>query len=492
MYYLGVDLGTSSIKLVAADENGVILATESAEYGLSFPKTGWSEQNPEDWVKGFYESLEKLSHKIDLKKIRGISFGGQMHGLVMLDRDDFVIRPAILWNDGRTTEECDYLNHVIGQDKISSYTANMALTGFTAPKILWVRKHEPENFAKINKIMLPKDYLCYVLTGVHSCDYSDASGMLLLDVKNKCWSKEMLDICGIKEEMMPKLFESYAVCGVIKPEIASKCGLSEGTRVIAGAGDNAAGAIGTGTVKDGMTIVSLGTSGTVFVAVDKFAVDDKNALHMFAHANGRYHLMGCMLSAASSNKWWMDEIIGTKDYKAEQAKIGTLGENNVFYLPYLMGERTPHNDPNARGAFVGMSMNTKREDMTLAVLEGVTFALRDSVEIARSLGVNITTIRATGGGAKSDLWRKLLADILNVNVEIMNSEEGPGYGAAILAMVGCGVYKSVFEATDKMIKVAETITPDPELVKKYDKKYKIWKNIYPALKTTYDEIAKQD
>ncbi len=492
MYYLGVDLGTSSIKLVAADEKGIIAASESAEYGLSFPKTGWSEQNPEDWVKGFYESLEKLSHKIDLKEICGISFGGQMHGLVILDRDDNVIRPAILWNDGRTTDECYYLNHVIGQEKISAYTGNMALTGFTAPKILWVKKHEPWNFAKITKIMLPKDYLCYVLTGVHATDFSDASGMLLLDVKNKCWSKEMLDICGIKEEMMPRLFESFDVCGKVKPEIAAKCGLREDTRVMAGAGDNAAGAIGTGTVKDGMTIVSLGTSGTVFVAVDNFMVDDKNALHMFAHANGRFHLMGCMLSAASSNKWWMDEIIGTKDYKAEQEKIGILGENNVYYLPYLMGERTPHNDPNARGAFVGMSMNTKREDMTLAVLEGVTFALRDSVETARSLGAKITTVRATGGGAKSGLWRKLLANILNVNVEIMNSEEGPGYGAAILAMVGCGIYKSVFEATDKIIKVSDTIVPDAELVKKYDKKYKIWKNIYPALKNVYGEMAKEE
>ncbi len=489
MYYLGVDLGTSSIKLVVMDEKGAIQATAGAEYGLSFPKPGWSEQEPADWVKGMKESFKKLSEKVDLKKVKGISFGGQMHGLVILDDKDNVIRPAILWNDGRTQKECDYLNKTIGREKISSYTANMALTGFTAPKILWVKENEPENFKKIKKIMLPKDYLAYVLAGVHCTDYSDASGMLLLDVKNKCWSKEMMELCDVKEEQLAKLYESYEVVGTVKTDMAAELGLGEGVKVTAGAGDNAAGAIGTGTVKNGMTIVSLGTSGTVFTASDKFAVDDKNALHMFAHANGKYHLMGCMLSAASSNKWWMDEIIGTKDYAGEQKNIGELGENHVYYLPYLMGERTPHNNPNARGSFVGMTMDTTRSDMTLAVLEGVTFALRDSLEIARSLGVKIDTIRATGGGAKSPLWRKLLANIMNVNVEIMNSEEGPGYGAAILAAVGCGEYKNVEEATDKIVKVSDKLSPDAELVKKYEVKYNVWKKIYPALKDVFDDVA---
>ncbi len=489
MYYLGVDLGTSSIKLVVMDEKGAIAATAGAEYGLSFPKPGWSEQNPSDWVKGMKESFKKLSEKIDLKQVKGISFGGQMHGLVILDENDNVIRPAILWNDGRTQKECDYLNKTVGRDKISSYTANMALTGFTAPKILWVRDNEPENFKKIKKIMLPKDYLAYVLTGVHCTDYSDASGMLLLDVKNKCGSKEMLALCDVKEEQLASLYESYDVVGTVKADMAAELGLSDGVKVTAGAGDNAAGAIGTGTVKDGMTIVSLGTSGTVFTSCDKFAVDDNNALHMFAHANGKYHLMGCMLSAASSNKWWMDEIIGTKDYAGEQKNIADLGDNHVYYLPYLMGERTPHNNPNARGSFVGMTMDTTRSDMTLAVLEGVTFALRDSLEIARSLGVKIDTIRATGGGAKSPLWRKLLANIMNVDVEIMNSEEGPGYGAAILAAVGCGEYASVEEATGKIVKVSEKLSPDADLVKKYEVKYNVWKKIYPALKDVFDDVA---
>ena len=488
MIYLGVDLGTSSIKLVAMDANGEIKGTAGAEYGLSFPHTGWSEQAPADWVKGMEEALKKLSEKIDLKEIAGISFGGQMHGLVMLDENDNVIRPAILWNDGRTQEECDYLNKTIGRDKISAYTGNMALTGFTAPKILWVKKHEPENFAKIKKIMLPKDYLAYVLSGVFCTDVSDASGMLLLDVKNRKWSKEMIEICGIREDMLAKVFESYEVVGTVRPEIAEKYGFSKDVKIIAGAGDNAAGAIGTGTTEQGMCIVSLGTSGTVFIACDEYAVDPDNALHMFGHATGKYHLMGCMLSAASSNKWWMDEIIGTKDYAAEQAKIAEIGKNHVYYLPYLMGERTPHNDPDARGAFIGMTMDTTRADMTLAVLEGVAFALRDSYEVAKSQGINISRTKMCGGGAKSVLWRNIIANVFNMEVDIPVSEEGPAMGGAMLAAVGCGVFGSVKEAADAIVKVKETIKPNPQVSARYEKRYQIFKNIYPSLKSIYKMI----
>ncbi|MCR5153229.1 MAG: xylulokinase, partial [Lachnospiraceae bacterium] len=330
--YLGIDLGTSSVKLVAMDETGKIIGSASESYGLSFPKPGWSEQDPADWVNGMEKSFKKLSAQFDLKEVKGISFGGQMHGLVILDKEDKVIRPVILWNDGRTAKECDYLNKTVGREKISSYTANMALTGFTAPKILWVKENEPENFARIEKIMLPKDYLAYLLSGVFCTDVSDASGMLLFDVKNKCWSDEMIKICGIKKEMLANIFESYQVVGNITKEWAARLGLSEDVKIIAGAGDNAAGAIGTGTVKDGMCIVSLGTSGTVFISSDRFAVDKDNALHMFAHANGKYHLMGCMLSAAYSNKWWMEDIIGTKDFAGEQAKMDKLGHNHVYYL----------------------------------------------------------------------------------------------------------------------------------------------------------------
>ena len=371
---------------------------------------------------------------------------------------------------------------MIGKETLSKYTANIAFAGFTAPKILWMKNHEPELYEKIAKIMLPKDYLAYKLSGTFCTEYSDASGMLLLDVQNKCWSKEMLDICGIREEQLPKLYESYEVVGNLKPEIAEELGLGTDVKVIAGAGDNAAAAVGTGTVGDGQCNISLGTSGTIFISSKTFGVDQYNALHSFAHADGNYHLMGCMLSAASSNKWWMDEILKTKEYAKEQEDIVKLGENQVFYLPYLMGERSPHNDPSARAAFIGMSMDTTREEMTQAVLEGVAFGLRDSLEVARNLGIQIERTKICGGGAKSPLWKKIIANVMNLKVDVIESEEGPGYGAAILAAVGCGEFENVESAVDKLVHVVETVEPDTELVEKYEKCYRKFKKYYPALK----------
>ena len=332
MYYIGVDLGTSAVKLLLMEADGSIKNIVSKEYPLSFPNPGWSEQSPDDWWNAVVAGIKELTDGFDASKVAGISFGGQMHGLVILDQDDKVIRPAILWNDGRTTKETNYLNDVIGKDKLSQYTANIAFAGFTVPKILWVKENEPENFAKIAKIMLPKDYIAYKMTGVHSCDYSDASGMLLMDVKNKCWSKEMMEICSVKEEQLPKLFESYEITGALTDAAAAELGLTTTCKIAAGAGDNAAAAVGTGTVGDGGCNISLGTSGTIFISSKEFGVDKFNALHSFAHADGNYHLMGCMLSAASCNKWWMDDIIGTKDYPAEQKPItdDKLGENNVY------------------------------------------------------------------------------------------------------------------------------------------------------------------
>ena len=487
MYYIGVDLGTSALKLVMMKGNGELVKTVSKEYPLYFPRSGWSEQNPTDWFLAVKEGLKELAACAD-EKIAGISFGGQMHGLVILDKDDNVLRPAILWNDGRSTEETDYLNNVIGKEKLSKLTANIAFAGFTAPKILWVKNNEPEIFEKIAKIMLPKDYISYMLSGNFSTDYSDASGMLLLDVKNKKWSKEMIDICGISDDMLPKLYESYEPVGDIKPELAKELGLNEGIKIVAGAGDNAAAAIGTATVGEGACNISLGTSGTVFISSKSFGVDSFNALHSFAHADGNYHLMGCMLSAASCNKWWMEEILKTKDFAKEQSNIDNLGENNVFFLPYLMGERSPHNDPDAAGTFIGMRMDTKREDMTLAVFEGVTFALRDSLEVARSLGIKIEKTMICGGGAKSPLWKRLVANILNVEVDVPMSEEGPGFGAAILAAVGCGEYESVEKAAKSIIKIKEKIKPEADLVVKYEEKYQKFKRIYPALKDVFKEI----
>ncbi len=488
MLFAGIDLGTSSVKLLLMDSDGKILNRVSREYAVSFPHPGWSEQNPEDWYTQSMDGMKELLSGFSAGDVAGISFGGQMHGLVILDENDRVIRPAILWNDGRTTAECDYLNNTVGREKLSAYTGNIAFAGFTAPKILWLRKNEPENYARIRKIMLPKDYIAYRLTGVFSTDMSDASGMLLLDVKNRCWSAEMCRICGIREEQLPHLYESYETTGTVLHSVASELGLSDNVKVAAGAGDNAAAAIGTGTVGNGKCNISLGTSGTVFISSSEFRVDSNNALHSFAHADGRYHLMGCMLSAASCNKWWMDDIIGTSDYRAEQAKIDSLGENHVYFLPYLMGERSPHNDPEARGTFIGMTMDTTRTDMTQAVLEGVTFGLRDSVEVARSLGIKIDRTMICGGGAKSMLWKKLVADIMNVEVDVPENEEGPSMGGAILAAVTCGVYGSVEEASSAIVKTAEIIEPDKEFVGKYEDRYRRFTEIYPTCRELFRKL----
>ena len=414
-----------------------------------------------------------------------------MHGLVVLDKDDHVLRPAILWNDGRTQEETDYLNNVIGREKLTELTGNIAFTGFTAPKILWMKKHEPDLFARIDKIMLPKDYINYMLTGTNCTDYSDASGMLLLDVKNKCWSREMLEICGIREDMMPKLYESYETVGTLKPEYAKLLGLPKTVKLVAGAGDNAAAAVGTGVVGAGGCNISLGTSGTIFISGgDKFRVDSGNALHAFAHADGGFHLMGCMLSAASCNKWWMDEIIRTKDYPKEQAGISDdmLGRNHIYFLPYLMGERAPHNDASARGCFIGLTMDSTREDMTQAVLEGVAFGIRDSLEAAKKLGIHVEKSMICGGGAKSPLWKKIFANVLGITLTIPETEQGPGYGGAILAAVACGEFASVKDATDKLVRVTDTVEPDPELTARYEEKYKVFHSLYPALKPLFPTL----
>lgn len=492
MLYVGIDLGTSAVKLLLMDEKGSIKKIVSKEYPLYFPNPGWSEQKPEDWYEQSIAGLKELLEGQDKSQVAGISFGGQMHGLVILDENDNVIRPAILWNDGRTQKQVDYLNNEIGKATLSKYTANIAFAGFTAPKILWVKENEPENFKKIKKIMLPKDYLAYKLTDTFCTDYSDASGMLLLDVENHKWSKEMCDICGITEDMLPTIYQSYEKVGELNHELAMELGLKDGVVVAAGAGDNAAAAVGTGTVGDGACNISLGTSGTLFISSNKFGVDSNNALHSFDHADGKFHLMGCMLSAASCNKWWMDEIIGTKEYGKEQEPItdDKLGNNHVYFLPYLMGERSPHNNPNARGTFIGLTMDNTRADMTQAVLEGVAFALRDSMEVARSLGIAPERTKICGGGAKSPLWQKMMANIMNMKVDILEVEEGPSLGGAMLAAVACGEYASVEEAAKAIVKVKKTVEPDPAIAARYEERYNVFKQIYPACKGVYDLIAK--
>ena len=491
MLYIGIDLGTSASKFLLVDEVGRVLNTVTKEYPLSFPRPGWSEQDPAHWWQACLAGVPELLAGFDAKQVAGIGVGGQMHGLVALDAAGNVLRPAILWNDGRTAAQVDYLNETVGKDKLSAWTGNIAFAGFTAPKLLWMRQNEPDLFARIAKILLPKDYLVYRLTGVHATDYSDASGTLLLDVAHKRWSAEMLDLCGVTEDQMPALFDSWQPVGTLTAAAAAALGLPTDVVVCAGAGDNAAAAIGTGTVGEGRCNISLGTSGTVFISSEQFRVDPHNALHAFAHADGGFHLMGCMLSAASCNKWWMEDILHDGDYAAAQEAIAPekLGRSHVFYLPYLMGERSPINDTNARAVFLGMTMDTTRADMTQAMLEGVAFALRDSVEVARSLGLDISRSTLCGGGSRSPLWRTILANVLGIPLDLPATEQGPGYGAALLALVACGRYRNVAEVSRAMLHIQATVQPDPELTALYDARYAEFKQIYPACRPLFASLA---
>ena len=489
-YFIGIDLGTSSLKLLLVEKDGTVMKTVPRSYPLSFPHPGWSEQNPEDWWEALVSGMQELMEGVNPQEVEGIGAGGQMHGLVTLDEEDRVIRPAILWNDGRTDRETAYLNTVIGKESLSQWTANIAFAGFTAPKLLWMKANEPERYAAIRRIMLPKDYINYRLTGVPCTDYSDASGMLLLDVKNKRWSREMLEVCGIPASWLPTLYESYEVVGTLTPMAARELGLREGVKVVAGAGDNAAAAIGTGTVADGRCNISLGTSGTVFIAADRFSVDANNALHAFCHASGGYHLMACILSAASCNKWFCEDVLQTRDYPTEEAAISDerLGRNDVYFLPYLMGERSPINDTDARGTFTGLRLDTSREDMVQAVLEGVAFAIKDNVEIAKRLGIEIRESGLCGGGAKSALWQKILCNVLNMTLTLPQTEQGPGYGGAMLAMVGTGTDASMEACARRLVKERARLSPEPDIAARYAERYEKYRAIYPSMKELFKTL----
>ena len=475
-YYIGIDLGTSSCKGILADRSGKVIKESGVSYPVLTPHEGWTEQDPGELLSAAKKIIKDLSAGIE-NEIRGLSVAGQMHGLVTLDKDDRVIRPCILWNDGRCERQTVYLNEVIGKERLSELTGNIAFAGFTAPKILWMNEEEPGNFAKIAKIMLPKDYLAYMLTGVRSTDYSDASGMLLVDVKNKRWSDEMCEICHVKREWLPTLYESYEVTGKVKAEF----GLPD-CIVTAGAGDNAAAAVGTGTVLNGSCNVSLGTSGTVFISQDTFSVDPKNALHSFAHANGKWHLMGCILTAASARKWWLEDIFKNGDYAGDEEACREA-YSDVVFLPYLSGERSPHNDVRARGAFIGLSAATTKAEMSRAIMEGVAFALKDCLEVAKSNGVVPTRTNLCGGGAKSRVWRQIVADVLEIPVDILTTEQGPSLGGAVLAMVGAHEYASVEDAARAIAKVAGTVEPDSSKYAYYEKKYEIFRRLYPAVRS---------
>ena len=482
MLYIGIDLGTSAVKILLMKDGGRVLKTVSESYPVHFPQTGWSEQNPVDWFNGTVKGIKRILEGFDGSEVGGISFGGQMHGLTLLDANGDVIRPAILWNDGRSQVESDYLNNEVGKEFLSKHTGNISFAGFTAPKVLWVKKNEPENFAKIAKILLPKDYLAYRLSGVFATDVSDASGTLYFDCENRKWSDAMIEVLSMKKEWLPEVYESYEVIGKILPEVADELGINKDCIIAAGAGDNAAAAVGMGIIGNGGCNISLGTSGTIFISSDKFKNDSQNSLHAFDHADGGFHLMGCMLSAASCNKWWVSDILDTEDYDKEQRGIEVLGENKIFFLPYLIGARSPLNNPNCRAMFVGMSMDTTRLDMTQAVLEGVAFALRDSFECAKKMGLEITSSSICGGGAKSKLWRQIVANVLGIELTQTVNDEGPAMGAAILAAVACGEYKSVEEACNSIVIKHVSEVPDPEITARYEERYKEFSKIYPTFK----------
>ncbi|MDF2878760.1 MAG: xylulokinase [Clostridia bacterium] len=495
--YLGIDLGTSSVKVIVMDKKGIIVDSASSKYPLSYPKPLWSEQNPKDWWQGTTDAIKRImaKNKEIGDQIEGISFSGQMHGLVLLDEKGDVLRPSILWNDGRTQKQCDYLNDVIGRDKLSEYTGNIALSGFTAPKVMWVKENEPEIFEKIAHILLPKDYIRYCLTGDYKIDASDAAGTLFFDVKNKSWSKEMIDILSIQTEWLPEVYDCYEVTGTVKSDVAKDLGISCAAKVIGGGGDQAVGAVGTGTVASGVVSVALGTSGVVFASVDEYKVDKENRLHSFNHANGKFTQMGVMLSAAYSLQWWTEEV--NKDIQSENpyqvlreeaAKV-PAGSEGLLFLPYLTGERTPHADVNATGVFIGLKPSHTRGHMTRAVMEGVGYGLRDSLEILKDMQIPIHEMRITGGGIRNELWVEILASIFNEELNIVEASEGPAYGAGILAAVGCGLFDTVEEACKTLVNVTKTVKPCEADAEKYDKYYQVFRKGYDQLKGIYKELS---
>ncbi|MBE6612099.1 MAG: xylulokinase [Ruminococcaceae bacterium] len=480
---IGIDVGTSALKAILMDETGAIIRTESREYPLYQPKNGWAEQNPEDWWDAAKSALAAISDGVS--DIAGIGLTGQMHGLVMLDAAGEVLRPAIIWCDGRTSAECDQIHEIIGRERLIAITANPALPGFTASKILWVKHHEPEIFAKCRHILLPKDYIRYKLTGVFATEVSDAGGMQLLDIAGRCWSNEVLDGLEIPREWLGEVYESPEITGYV-----TLPGVCEGVPVVGGAGDNAAAAVGCGVVEDGRAFTTIGTSGVVFAHTDKPAIDPRGRVHTFCCAvPGKWHVMGVTQSAGLSLKWFREQFAAELSYREidELAAKIPVGCDRLLYLPYLMGERTPHLDANARGVFFGMSAIHTRAHFLRAVLEGVAYSLRDCVEVLREMGIEVDNMTAVGGGA-SPLWCEILAGTFDIPIRATISEGGPSVGAAILAGVGAGVYESVESACRSLIGFGEARIPADTAA--YDGYYQLYRRLYPALKDSYSELAR--
>lgn len=495
--FLGIDLGTSGTKTLVCTHQGKVLATATAEHPISHPNPGWSEQNPIDWWQSVQASVKEAIVKSGIKPsdVAGIGLSGQMHGSVFLDGQGAVIRPALLWNDQRTAAECvEIESKAGGRARLIQMVSNPAFTGFTAPKILWLRKNEPKNFEKLKQVLLPKDYIRWMLTGELATEVSDASGTLLLDVKNRCWSKELISALQLDSTLFPRCVESEEVTGKLHDKAAAALGLPAGIPVVGGAGDQAASAVGNGIVQPGILSATMGTSGVVFAYAEKPETHSEGKVHTMCHAvRGAWHQMGVVLSAGGSLQWFRNQLTsdivaeaklqGVDPYQIIMSKVAEtpVGSEGLYFLPYLTGERHPHSDPTAKGAWVGLTVRHTRNHMARAVVEGITFAMRDCLEVMRQLGVTASQIRLSGGGARSPYWRQLQADIYGQNVALINSQEGPAFGVAILAMVGTGHYKTVPEACAATIKVTEELPPREATKKSYQKFFEQYQRLYPAL-----------
>jgi xylulokinase len=495
-YVLGIDVSTTATKALLVDQAGRVVASHSSEYAFETPRPLWSEQDPALWWAAACTSIRAVleTSGIDAPAIEAVGLTGQMHGLVLLDEAGDVLRPAILWNDGRTATECDAIRRRLGKDRLIGITGNDALTGFTAPKILWVREHETRLYGRARHVLLPKDYLRYRLTGAFATDKAGAAGTLLMDLEARDWSQEVLDALAIPRSWLPKTHEGPEITGTVSTEASSATGLAEGTPVVAGGGDQAAGAVGVGAIREGVVSLVLGTSGVVFATADRPTVEPEGRLHAFCHAvPGRWHMMGVMLSAAGSLRWYRDVLAPGTSFDDLLAPAGEIrpGAEGLTFLPYLTGERTPHPDPLARGAFVGLTVRHSKAHITRAVLEGVAFGLRDGFELMSGAGLrDAAEIRVSGGGARSPLWRQIIADVIGAPLATVNTTEGAAYGAALLAGVGAGIWASVDDACDATVAVTGRTEPDPAATRRYAGAYERYRALYPALKSTFDAAAR--
>lgn len=503
-YILGIDIGTSGTKTVLFSENGTPISSATFEYPLYTPQNGYAEQEPLDWWNATVNGIKSViaDSNIVASEIKGIGLSGQMHGLVMLDSDNNVIRKSIIWCDQRTGAEVKEITEKVGAERIIEITANPAITGFTAAKILWVKNNEPENYEKTRHILLPKDYIRFMLTGEFATEVSDASGMQLLDIPKRDWSDEVLSKLEIDKNLLAKVYESPEITGTVTQKVADLTGLAKGTPVVGGAGDNAAAAVGTGVVEDGKAFTTIGSSGVVFAHTSEIAIDPKGRVHTFCCAvPNAWHVMGVTQSAGLSLKWFRDNLawgemetafhMGVDPYYLmdKQADRVPIGANRLLYLPYLNGERTPHLDPNARGVFFGLSTIHKKADMLRAVMEGVSYSLRDCVEVMAEMGIDVNDMMATGGGGSSPLWRQMLADLYSCQVKTTLNKEGPALGVALLAAVGAGIYSSVPEACHEVIKPDKIQEPIEENSKEYDKIYRMYTKLYPAMRKSFEELS---